>query len=434
MRASGTDPVPDRSLRPARALAALLAGAVLGSTAYLLIIISIPIVSARYLADSLWLGAPNALLIFGIAGGAPLLSLLVPRLGRPDTLAFGFALASLGALLSALAAFRNDAFVLYLVATLLVGGGHAAYHLTRYAAALLVPPNRKGRAIGLVVQAAVAGSIGAPAILGAIERALGTGSPHAIPLAWLVAGALFGGASLLFFRSRALRAQRSLRRVREPARPIASVPEEEPPSRYRLAILAMAAAQAGMVLLMSMTPLHAARGGGSLTGLGAVMGAHTLGMFLLSPVVGMLCDRFTERPVIAAGGVMLLAAGLLAAFAPGTGWLLGAALYLLGLGWCFAFVAASALLAEGRDPRRKMRRQALAETLNWTTAGVASIAAGVLIVRFDYSVLALASAGVGALSLAAALRIKTGSPGSGFRAPGGGGWRVRPSGSRAPAP
>ncbi len=88
----------------------LLAGTVLEATAHLLIIISIPIVSARQRADSLWVGGPNALLLFGIAGGAPLLPLLVPRLGRPDTLA----LASAGALLSSLAALRDDAFVLYL--------------------------------------------------------------------------------------------------------------------------------------------------------------------------------------------------------------------------------------------------------------------------------------------------------------------------------
>ncbi len=392
------------SLRPARAFLTLLGAAAMGATAYLLIIISIPIVSAWYLADSLWIGGPGALLIFGVAAGAPLLSLWIPRIGRPDTLACGFAFAAVGALASGFAAFRGDAFLLYLIATLMVGCGHAAYHLTRYAAAALVPPHRSGRAIGLVVWVAVAGSFGAPAIFGGIELAIGPGNPDAIPLAYLLAGLLFGSASLLLFRSRALKAQRSLRRARPQTSVVRFAPEANR-SRYRLAILALVAAQASMVLLMSMTPLHVVDTGGSLSGLGAVMGAHTLGMFLLSPLVGMLCDRFTERPVIAAGGFLLLASGLVAASAPEIGWLLGAALYLLGLGWCLAFVASSALLSEGKDPQRKIRRQAVAETWNWTSAGAASIAAGALIIRFDYVTLALACAAVGAVSLVAAIRI-----------------------------
>ncbi len=390
----------DPSLRPARALLVLLGGAVLGSIAYLLVIISIPVVSARYLGDSAWIGGPNALLIFGIAAGAPALSALIPRIGRPRTLATGFALASLGALLSSFAASRNDSFALYLAATLMVGGGHAAYHLTRYAAALLVPPNRSGRAIGLVIWVAIGGSFGAPTIFGLVEGLLPPGSPYAIPVVYLVSGTLFAAASAVVFRSRALKAQRSLRRVRKrPAAAAAAVGPEEEPRRYRLAILALVAAQAAMILLMSMTPLHVVETGGSLTGLGAVMGGHTLGMFLLSPLVGILCDRFTERPVIALGGLVLIGAGLLAAVAPDVGWLLGVSLFLLGLGWCLAFVAASALLSEGRDPARKLRRQAIAETLNWSTAGVASIAAGVLMTGFDYVTLSLVCAGVGAVSL-----------------------------------
>ena len=133
------------------------------------------------------------------------------------------------------------------------------------------------------------------------------------------------------------------------------------------------------------------------------MGAHTLGMFALSPLVGVLCDRFGERLVIGAGGVVLLTAGALAALGPGSSLGLGVALSLLGLGWCLAFVAASTLLAEGPDGPAKVRRQGLADALNWLVAAAASVGAGVVMTRLGFPAVALTGATLGVLPLLAAL-------------------------------
>ena len=394
---------PGSAPGPRRAFAVLLAGAILASTGYLLVITVTPILAQRYLSGSSWIGAPNAALVLGVAAGAPLLSWLIPRLGRPFALALGFSLAALAALAPALAASREDGFFLYLGGSLLLGAGYAAYHLTRYAAALLVPPARRARAIGLVVWVAVAGSFAAPVIFAWIERFAAPRGGEPIPLAYLAAALLFGAAGLLFFRSPALRAQRSLRaarvvRVRRP-----ETREADGPPRFRLAILAMVSAQAAMLLLMTMTPVQVVGGGGSFSGLGVIMGAHTLGMFALSPVVGILCDRWGARLPIAAGGGALAASGVLAALVAGTGVGLGLALYLVGLGWCLSFVAASALLSEGPDSPRKIRRQGLADALNWLIAAAASVASGVLMARLGFPAVALTSAAIGVLPLAAAL-------------------------------
>jgi hypothetical protein len=66
---------------------------------------------------------------------------------------------------------------------------------------------------------------------------------------------------------------------------------------------------------------------------GVVIAIHIGCMYLPSPLTGVLVDRIGRRPVIGAGGVVLLAAGLVAASAPTDSVaVLALALGLLGLG------------------------------------------------------------------------------------------------------
>lgn len=395
--------------RPARAFGVLLLGAVVGSTAYLLVITVTPVLADRFLAGSAWLGLPNASLIVGVAVGAPLLSRLIPGIGRVRALALGFLVAAIAAMAAAVAS-SGSAFLPFVLCCLLLGAGHAAYHLIRYAAALLVPPRRRGRAVGLVVWASVVASFLAPALFSAIERIAGAGGVSSIALTFGVAAALFASIAALFVRSRALATRRAFaparpdRVPRHPRLTEASGAPAVPRADLVVAVASMVAAHAAMLVMMTMTPVQVVAGGGSLTGLGAIMGAHTLGMFLLSPLVGYGSDRFGERPVIAVGGVFLVASGVLGATAPlEAGFLMGLALYLLGLGWCLAFVAASALLSRGPDTPAKVRRQGRADSLNWFVAALASVASGLLMNRLGFPAVAAAAALLGFIPLVAAL-------------------------------
>ncbi len=392
--------------RPARAFGVLLAGAMFASTAYLLVLSITPLLSRRYLPDSAWIGLPNAALILGVAAGTPILTWFFSRRGRPLALGLGLTFAACAAVGLALSAWWEAGFAVHLGASLMLGCGYAAYHLTRYTAALLVPASKSGRAIGLVVWVAVAGAFIAPLIFGWIERIAGSGGGAAFSLTYVCAAVFYGLGGILFLRSRSLRARPSLG-----ARPVeAKAGPADPPAAaaslgrtFGLAIVSLVAAQASMMILMTMAPLQMMGSGGSLAGLGAMMGAHNLGMFALSPVVGMLCDRFGERPIIALGGATLVAAGVLAAFGPGRGLELGIALYLVGLGWSLAFVAASTLISEGPDSPAKVRRQGLADSLNWLGAGIACVASGVLMTQLGFQAVAFAGVGMGAVSLVAAL-------------------------------
>ena len=71
-----------------------------------------------------------------------------------------------------------------------------------------------------------------------------------------------------------------------------------------------------MVAIMTMTPIHIEHHGHSIGVTGVVIAAHVAGMFLPSPFSGWLVDRFGHLAIAVAAGVTLVAAGLLAAWAP----------------------------------------------------------------------------------------------------------------------
>ncbi|HXH78756.1 MFS transporter [Nocardioides sp.] len=95
----------------------------------------------------------------------------------------------------------------------------------------------------------------------------------------------------------------------------------------------MVLTQIAMVAIMTMTPVHMRHHGHSLGEVGFVIGIHIGAMFLPSLVTGALVDRVGRIPMATAAGITLLAAGALAATAPGDSVpLLALALALLGLG------------------------------------------------------------------------------------------------------
>ena len=120
--------------------------------------------------------------------------------------------------------------------------------------------------------------------------------------------------------------------------------------------------QVVMVAIMTMTPIHIEHYGHSLTITGVVIGAHVAGMFLPSPFSGWLVDRFGFRPIAVAAGVILLAAGLLAALAPvDSVAILLLALVLLGFGWNLGLVSGTTLVTNAVPLATRARTQGMVD-------------------------------------------------------------------------
>ena len=96
------------------------------------------------------------------------------------------------------------------------------------------------------------------------------------------------------------------------------------------------------------------------------------------------------------GLAMLLVAAVSALLVPAESVrLVAIALFLLGLGWNFGFVAGSALLSSGLPPRHRARLQGAIDSLIWSSAALASLSSGFVLAALGYEALCL----VGALLL-----------------------------------
>ncbi len=136
--------------------------------------------------------------------------------------------------------------------------------------------------------------------------------------------------------------------------------------------------------------------GESLSAVGLVISLHVGGMFIPSPVTGVLADRFGRIPVIAGGGVALIAAGAMAAVSPGDEVvLMAAALIFLGLGWNFGLVGGSALLTDAVEPERRAQTQGAADLVMGLTGVSGNLVAGPLFHAGAFGVLGLGAVAIG---------------------------------------
>jgi MFS family permease len=130
-----------------------------------------------------------------------------------------------------------------------------------------------------------------------------------------------------------------------------------------------------MNLVMTSTPL-AVVGCGFTTGQAAdVVMAHVLAMFAPSFFTGHLIARFGTVRVIAAGLVALAAAGGVA-LSGVTLVHFNVALILLGIGWNFGFIGATAMIASAHRPEERGRVQGMNDAAVFGLVGIASLASG----------------------------------------------------------
>jgi MFS family permease len=152
---------------------------------------------------------------------------------------------------------------------------------------------------------------------------------------------------------------------------------------------------------MTMTPLHMRAHGHGLEVIGLVISAHIAGMYLLSPAVGVLCDRWGRMPTLRAGAGTLASAGALAALAdPGASAVLALALFLLGLGWSLCLVAGSALLVDAVPLERRAQAQGNADLLVGAAGATGGLGSGFMLGAAGFAAVALLAAVISVVVLA----------------------------------
>jgi MFS family permease len=357
---------------------------------------------AQDMLDSTGLaGLPSALFTAGSALAAVAVGRISQARGRRPGLAVGYLAGAVGAAAVIAAAVADNAPLLF-VALFVYGAGTATNLQARYAGADLAAPAHRGRAVSTVLVATTLGGVIGPnlaAPTGDLAAALGI--PR-LAGPFLLAGAAYALAALVlavWLRPDPLLLARTLDR-QGTATP--EQPPAEPGSRRApgvvLGALIMILTQLVMVAIMTMTPVHMQHHGHGTAAAGLVIAIHVGAMYLPSPLTGWLVDRLGRLPIAAASGVTLLAAGVLAATAPGDSVApLALALALLGLGWNFGLVSGTAIITDAVPLANRARTQGLVDVSIAIAGATGGLASGAVVAAASYPVLALAG---GVLSLA----------------------------------
>jgi len=328
-------------------------------------------------------GLPSTLSFLGRALAAYPLGWLMGRVGRRSGLSAGYVLGVAGAAISAWAILIGSWWN-FLLGALLLGAMRGSAEQGRFVAAEVFPAGRRASVIGIIVTAGTIGSVFGPLlVIPSSNWALAREIPE-MTGPFVLATVLMAVALLVIFLF--LRPDPGTLAVEDAVDPEVTAKTEGPtPSLFQiyrrpgafLALLAMVIGQLVMTLVMVITPVHMDHLNHATDAISLVIMGHTLGMFGLSFVTGYLVQLLGRRIMIAAGALILVVACILAPVATSV-LVMAIALFLLGLGWNFCFVAGSALLSESTYLSERGRAQGSSETIVALAAGSGSLGTGLV--------------------------------------------------------
>lgn len=318
---------------------------------------------------------PVALMILGTASSTIPAALLMGRFGRKAGFIFGASYAYLAGLLAAFAISR-DSFVLFCLATFLVGSHNAFIQQYRFAVAESVPPGKVGQSLSILMLAGVAAAFMGPESAQRLQDAsmLGEFAGSFLGLSAFMLGTI---AVLCFYQN-------------------INVDEESDSSQQRtlltivqqpmliVAIAAGVVAWSVMSLMMTATPVSMNQVDHfNLADTAWVIQSHIMAMFLPSLFSGFLISRFGALKVIMAG-LALLFACLYVAFMDRQLMHYWWALVLLGVGWNFLFLGGTTLLTQTYSSAERFKVQALNDFIVFSMQAIAALSSGFILVQFGW--------------------------------------------------
>ena len=307
-----------------------------------------------------------------VAGGAIATGLVARhqrRFGRQRTFQIGLAVAIASAGVCAWAALSRN-FWLLTAATLVAGYYNANGSLYRFAAAELVKPEFKERAISWVLAGGIIGGVVGPNLANWSRNAMDQPFAGAYLALMGVAALSLGLMALIPFPPLAGQGSTGLQ-----GRPLSQI------VRQPVFIIAAAGCAIGygvMNLLMAATPIAMAQCGHPFSAAALVLEWHVLGMYVPSFFTGKLIKRFGVLPIMSTGLALNIACVLLALNGTDVMHFLGA-LMVLGVGWNFLYIGGSTLATETWRPEEKTRAQAALDFCVYATMTVTSFSSGALV-------------------------------------------------------
>jgi MFS family permease len=317
---------------------------------------------------------PVTVFVVGMAFCTLPAGVVAERYGRRTAFLLGAGSGMLAGLIALLAILRAS-FSLFCVATFF-GGIYAAVVLSfRFAAADSVAPDRRPRALSAVMAGGVFAGVIGPQL---VTHTMNLWAPHLF-------AATFVGQAAVAALSAVILAGVELPPLpaahQSAGRPLAVIARQP---RFILAVICGVVSYLLMNFLMTAAPLAMKFCGLSQESANLGLQWHVIAMYAPSFWTGRLITRLGASTVVAVGLALIAASSSVG--------LLGidvahfwATLSLLGMGWNFGFIGASAMVLECHRPEEKARVQSLNDFVVFGTMTIGSFLSGGLLSSFGWS-------------------------------------------------
>ena len=372
-----------------RTIKVLSAGQVLGGISFGATVSLGAVLAGDLAGDDALSGLATAAITLGTALTAMPLAALARARGRRPARATGMGIALIGVGL-VIAAVAARSFALLLIGFLLIGAGQAANLQSRFAATDLATDASRARDLSIVVWTTTVGAVIGPNLVGpgeVVGEALGMPALTGAYVFTVIAQSAGIALYLSWLRPDPLRLAHQVIAQRDQAGGLVAGGDRPLAARY--AVLAVVGAHGVMVSIMAMTPVHLLHHGATLTIVGLTISLHIAGMYGLSPVFGLLADRWGRVATIVLGYAIMAGCVAVIALAQHNTTAVTLALVLLGLGWSAATVAGSALLTESSAEQLRTRRQGRMDFAMSLVAALGASGAGLVLSWAGFAGLAL---------------------------------------------
>jgi MFS family permease len=317
---------------------------------------------------------PVSVMVVGIWFGTLPIGYLAQNFGRRFALQTGSVVGTLAGLVCC-AAVIEGSFLLFLLGTFGCGFYAAAHNSYRFAATDTASDGFKPKAISFVLAGGVLAGVIGPSIV-IVSKDLWP--PYLFAATFVAQSVLAALAGLVLTQFRGLAP--APRQRRDDGRPLGEIARNP---LFIVAVVCGVTSFALMNLIMTSAPLAMVDCGHSVTDAALGIQWHVLGMYAPSFVTGHLVLRFGLFRIMATGLALILASGAIGVAGTTVAhfWI---GLALLGIGWNFAFIAATTLVTRCHRPSERNKVQAFNDFLIFGTMAFGSFASGKVLATFGW--------------------------------------------------
>ena len=340
--------------------------------------VTITVLAAREVSSNPYLiGFPNAVGVAGAVIGTQMFDRMSQKYSKNRALSNTFLIGSLGGLVQ-ISSLIIDSFYLLLIGAFILGIGQSAALQNRYVASFVASESFKATALSLAVWFSVFGSIFGPRLVGEYSAVFENWLGSELIVGYFIAtfGMFLAGLSVLLFSQKDSALNKKL--VIEKSLKLSELDSTE-----RLLTKILVLNHFVMVLIMSATPLHVKDIGETIKLVGTIISYHTLGMFLLSPILGKLVDKYGSKLFAVIGSLILILSCVVSLFNTNI-LFLKIGLYLLGLGWNFTYIAISSAISN-YSISNGINLNIKSDSLVFVGSSIAHISLGFTYLNFGYS-------------------------------------------------